>query len=57
MYSRFITCKVKLNFCFALILMIKTYLVKVKNPVCQNIRIFPKINPKKYLQNKKVQVL
>ncbi len=31
--------------------------MKVKNPVSQSIRIFPKINQKKYLQNRKVQVL
>ncbi len=28
--------------------------MKVKNPVSQNIRIFPKINKKKDLQNRKV---
>ncbi len=31
--------------------------MKVKNPVSQNNRIFPKINQKKDLQNRKVQVL
>ncbi len=31
--------------------------MKVKNQVSQNIRIFPKINQKKDLQNRKIQVL
>ncbi len=31
--------------------------MNVKNPVSQNIRIFPKINQKKYFQNRQVQVL
>ncbi len=31
--------------------------MKVKNPVSQNIRIFPKINQKKDLHNRNVQVL
>ncbi len=31
--------------------------MKVKNLVSQNIRIFPKINKKKDLQNRKVQVV
>ncbi len=31
--------------------------MKFKNPVSENIIIFPKINKKKDLQNRKVQVL
>ncbi len=31
--------------------------MKVKNPVSQNIGIFPKINQNNYLQNRKVKVL
>ncbi len=54
-YSRLITRKVKHLQVFFYDYSLQ--LMKVKNPVSQTIRMFPKINQKKDLQNRTVQVL